>query len=369
MLRWTLKSLIREPWHLLASVSAVSGAFVLVVFFEAVFAGESKQIVAYIQESDADVWVMQKGVSNMHMATSFVSDWKEDKIEEVEGVSEVTPILYLNTVMRAGDRRWFSFIVGLEENDERAGPWAVSDGKSIPGPGEAIVPSVLAKLTGIKMGDKIDIAGHQFTLAGLSEGTFSMANSVTFITLSDLADIMSTIGSMSYFLVDAAPGIDGPELAARILNEVEKVNALPMSSFVENDWDVAMQMGLEIIGLMTVIGAALAVLLTGFIVYSYTVRKERELAVMKALGVRDRAIYGSLMVQAAFIAFMGFLLAVAFVLLAAPLTAAFLPQVTLHITLEALFRVGLSALLVALLSAVVPVRKVVRVDPIYAFRD
>ena len=70
-----------------------------------------------------------------------------------------------------------------------------------------------------------------------------------------------------------------------IEDEVEKVTALPSDAFVQNDWDVAMQMGLEIIGLMTIIGGALAVLLTGFAIYSHTVRKERELAVMKALGV------------------------------------------------------------------------------------
>jgi putative ABC transport system permease protein len=104
MLRWTLKNLIAEPLHLVASAIAIAGAFAMVLFFDAVFAGESKQIVAYIQHIDADVWVMQKGVSNMHMATSFVWDWKADRIEQVEGVKKVTPILYLNTVMQAGNR-------------------------------------------------------------------------------------------------------------------------------------------------------------------------------------------------------------------------------------------------------------------------
>lgn len=148
MFRWTWNSLVAEPWHLLASASAIGGAFALVLFFEAVFAGESRQIVGYIRHSDADVWVMQKGVANMHMATSFVGDWKVDIIERLQGVSKVTPIFYLNTVMRAGDGSWFSFIVGLEDNDPRAGPWAVASGKSLPDRGEALVPAVLARLAG-----------------------------------------------------------------------------------------------------------------------------------------------------------------------------------------------------------------------------
>lgn len=368
MLRWTLKSLIHEPLHLLASVCAVGAAFALVIFFEAVFAGESRQIVAYLRNSDADVWVMQKGVSNMHMATSFVWDWKADSVAEVEGVARVTPILYLNTVMQAGGRNWFAFIVGLEEGDPRAGPWTSVEGKGLPGPGEAIVPSVLARLSGLGMGDDISIAGRRLSVVGLSEGTFSMANSVAFVTLSDLAKIMSTFGTMSYFLVDAEPGVDPPVLAERIRAEVGKVNAVPLEDFIEYDWNLAMQMGLEIIGLMTVIGGALAILLTGFTVYSHISRRERELAVMKAVGVPNREILGSVLVQTSWIAALGFLLAVSFVLVAIPLTATFVPQVTLEITGPALLRVGLCALFVTIVATIIPLRKVMRVDPATAFQ-
>lgn len=367
MLRWTLKSLIYEPLHLMASVSAVAGAFALVIFFEAVFAGESKQIVAYLRHSDADVWVMQKGVSNMHMATSFVWDWKADQVREVEGVAKVTPILYLNTVMLAGERNWFSFIVGLEEGDPRAGPWTSVEGKNLPGPGEAIVPSVLARLAGLRIGDDISIAGRRFSMVGLSEGTFSMANSIAFVTLSDLEEIMSTFGTMSYFLVDAEPGIDQAALAARIREEVDKVNAVPVQDFIEYDWELAMQMGLEIIGLMTVIGGALAILLTSFTVYSHISRRERELAVMKALGVRNREILWSVLVQTSWIAVLGFFLAVSLVFVAIPVTATFVPQVTLEITAAALVRVGLCALFVTIVATIIPLRRVMRVDPATAF--
>lgn len=360
--------MIHEPLSLLASVGAVAGAFALAIFFEAVFAGESRQIVTYLRHSDADVWVMQKGVSNMHMATSFVWDWKADRVAEVEGVARVTPILYLNTVMLAGGRNWFSFIVGLDASDPRAGPWSSVEGRSLPGPGEAIVPKVLARLAGLELGDSVSIAGRRFSIAGLSEGTFSMANSIAFVTLSDLAEIMSTFGTMSYFLVDAEPGVDRAALAARIRDEVEKVNAVPVEDFIENDWELAMQMGLEIIGLMTVIGGALAVLLIGFTVFSHVARRERELAVMKAVGVPNREILLGIMVQTLWVAGLGFVLAVLLVLVAIPLTVNFAPRVTLEINWPALGRVGLSALVVTIVATIVPMRRVMRVDPATAFK-
>jgi putative ABC transport system permease protein len=368
MLKWSIRELFASPQQLLASVGAVAGAFLLVLFFEAVFAGESDQIVAYIDRSDADVWVMQKGVENMHMSSSFLADWKVEQIAEVEGVKKVTPILYLNTVMQAGGRDWFSFIVGLEATDPRAGPWEMVAGNHQPGPGEAIVPATFSNLSGLGIGDKISIAGRDFTIAGLSADTYSMANSITFVTMKDLSDIISTIGSVSYLLVDAAPGVDPADLAQRIRTGVEKVNALPTSEFVTNDWSLAMQMGLEIVGIMTAIGSGLAVILTGFIVYSHVSQREKEIAVMKALGVRDRAIYLGITFQAVSITVLAFALATALVLLAVPLTGWLVPQVSLGVTGAALTRVGVSALVVGVVAAIIPVRRVLGVDPASAFK-
>ncbi|HEX9625575.1 MAG TPA: hypothetical protein VGA00_01400 [Acidiferrobacterales bacterium] len=91
MWRWTWKSLLDEPLGLLGSAAGVASAFVLVIFFEGLFAGESGQIVSYLRHAGADVWVAQPGVSNMHMASSFVPDWKQAQIERIPGVRRVTP--------------------------------------------------------------------------------------------------------------------------------------------------------------------------------------------------------------------------------------------------------------------------------------
>ena len=99
MLRWMLKSLWMQRLGVLSSAAAVAAAFLLVLFMDAVFRGESTQVVAYIRNTNPDVWVMQRGVSNMHMASSFIWDWKAEKVASLAGVKQVTPILYLNTML------------------------------------------------------------------------------------------------------------------------------------------------------------------------------------------------------------------------------------------------------------------------------
>jgi len=369
MLRWTVKSLLLEPFGFLLTAGAVGGAFLLVIFFEAVFAGESEKIVAYLEKTDPDLWVMQRGVSNMHMATSLIWDWKQDRVAAVDGVAKVTPILYLNSVVEAGGRAWFSFIVGLDPDDPRAGPWAMAQGRAIPGPGEAVVPAVLAEMTGLKLGDQIRITDRAFTIVGLTRGTFSMANSITFVTRSAIEHILSLTGSVSYLLVDAEPGIDTAVLAARIRENVEKVNVVESAAFIESDRAMAMMMGVELIQLMTIIGAGLAVVLVSFTVFVFVSGKRRDLAVVKALGVTNGAIYASAILQATCIATAGVALAILLAYAAVPITNAFVPQISLQITASALVRVSVLAVIVAVLASLISVRQVVRVDPLTAFQQ
>ncbi|MDH4189128.1 MAG: ABC transporter permease [Betaproteobacteria bacterium] len=368
MLRWILKTLWLQKPSLLASAAGVAGAFVLVVILHAVFVGESRQVVAYVRHTAADVWVMQRGVGNMHMANSFVWDSKVKRIAELPGVRAATPILYSGIVVRTPGRRWLAFAVGLQRGATRGGPWAMAAGRTTPGPGEIVVPRVFADMAGVALGGRVSVTGRILEVVGLSEGSFSMGNSVVFMAASDLAELMSAQGTVSYIIVDAQPGQDGAGLAARIEQAVDKVSALPAERFIRNDYQLAMQMGTEIIAFMTLIGAGLAAVIIAFTAYSQVARRRRELAIAKALGVRNRAIYAAVGLQTLVITGLGLALA----LLAAwglfPLLSALVPQITLVVTAEAMWRAAAVALVVASISAWIPARYVARVDPLTAFK-
>ena len=368
MWRWTFKSLLAEPLAILVSIAAAGSAFLLVMFFEAVYEGESEQIVAYVKHAEADVWVMQRGVANMHMATSYLNDWKLAQVRAVPGVADVEGILYLNTVIESGAQQWFAYIVGLDVPSTQAGPWAMAAGRDQPGPGEAVVPAVFADMAELKLGDPVRITDRDFTIVGFSEGTFSMANSVIFVTKSDLEDIMTSLDIVSYGLVKAEPGTDPVELAARIEGAVEKVDALPADQFVINDQRMAMQMGVETIALMTLIGGALAVLLVAFTIYSQVSRQRRELAVAKALGATNRFLYISVGLQATAITIASVLVATGLAVAVMPLATALIPPVTLKLTVAAVARIALVGLVVALFASLFPARQIARVDALSAFQ-
>jgi putative ABC transport system permease protein len=338
------------------------------MLFVGVYAGESKQIVAYLDHADADVWVMQSGGSHMHMATSYLADWKVGAIRDVPGVVAVDAILYLNTVTRAAGKRWFSYVVGLDVPSSLAGPWEIAAGQSQPKPGEAIVPDGFAASAGLKLGDSVRITDRDFTIAGFSRGTFSMVNSIVFVTRSDLEDIMTSLDIVSFVLVKIDDAADPARVAADIERTVDGVHALPAGQFSDNDRRLAMQMGVETIALMTSIAGALALLLVAFTIYSQVSRQRPELAVAKALGATNRALYASVAAQAIVITAASLALAVLLALVVSPLISALVPQLTPTLTAPAVVRAAVAGIVVAVLASLLPAREIARVDPLTAFK-
>ncbi len=367
MLRWMIKSLLLEPLTLIVAIASAASAFLLIMIFEGVFAGESEQIVAYVRNVKADVWVMQRGVSNMHMATSYVPDWKVREVADLPGVEDVEAILYLNTVVEAGDQRWFSYVVGLDVPSRYAGPWAMARGTAQPGLGEVVVPEAFSHMAGLDIGDMLRITDHELTIVGLSEGTFSMANSVIFVNKIDLEDIMTSFDIASFMLVKAEPGVTPESLAQTIERDVEKLHALPARQFLANDKLMAMQMGTETIALMTFIGGALAVLLVAFTIYSQVARQRRELAVAKALGVTNLDLYASVLFQAIAITLASVAVAtiVAFALM--PVLTHLIPAVTMKLTVASVAKITGVGVFVAIAAALLPARQIARLDPVSAF--
>lgn len=365
--RWTVRAMIRAPGRFLGSALAVAAAFLLVLTFRAVWEGETQQLASYLENAGADVWVMQEDVSNMHMATSFVTQGKRVEIERLDGVAAVGSILYVNTMVEAGGEPWFSYVVGVEAAGQLGGPWSVTGGRADPGPGEAVIPLVLSELTGVGIGHGIGIGDRTLRVVGLSAETFSVTNPVTFVQATDLADLLSLDGYDSYVLVRASPGVDPSVLVDRILSEVDGVNALTTERFIESDIRLASQMGTEVLAFMTAICAVLAVLLVGFSLYIHTAQHRRELAILKAVGFGNRQVYGSVLLQATILTGLAFGIAVAGSALLSAVGPRLVPLLSLSLSPSAVLAVGATGLIVALVSTLVLARRIGRVDPLSVF--
>ena len=366
--RWTLKTLLRERVSLFASAGGIAASLLVVMLLEGMFAGEAERIVAYVKRAGADVWVMQGGVSNMHMASSLMRRELARRVGSLPGVASTTPILYVSTFLTAGDHQWYSYVVGLQAGDVRGGPWAMVAGVDRPGPGEAVIPDVLARKGGLGLGDHVQMFHRRFRVVGVSSGTYSMANSITFVSYTDLADLLSAPEAASYLLVEAAPAVSATALAERIRGAVPEVNALTRDALAERDTRLAMEMGVDIVRVMTWVGSLLAGLIVTFATYSATLRRSRELGVAKALGLSNVALCRAVLLQVAAVCTLGYAMALALASGLRPIVQEFVPEVALRFPPALCVRLALATVAVAAGSALVPGWRIARLDPATVFR-
>ena len=94
MLRLAYRNLFQSKVRLAMSVGGVALALMLVLALDAILTGSEKRLTSYIDNSEADVWVAQSGVRNLHMVSSWIPASVTDEVEDVPGVDSVTPLMY-----------------------------------------------------------------------------------------------------------------------------------------------------------------------------------------------------------------------------------------------------------------------------------
>ncbi len=368
MTRLAFRYLFQNKIRLVISVGGVALALMLILTLDAIFVGVEKQITAYINHSGADIFVSQLNVRNMHMASSSLPITTVKQVEAVPGVGAVTPILYLSNMVVVGQERNLAYIIGLPENSGMGGPWDVPVGRGNPGPGEAVIDRNVAEKSGVGLGNDVEILGTKFKLVGLSEGTASLVNSVAFISLSDFDMLRGSQDTVSFLLIKLDPDQSPIEVSKRIERQVTGVTGTPTAEFAAQEKRVVKDMSTDVITIMNLIGFLIGLAVMALTVYTATLARRKEYGVLKALGAKNNDLYRAVMAQAFLSVILGFTTGLAFTLLIANV----IPFLGLNLTLEvsgpSLIKVGSVSLVIASLSAFLPIRQIAGLDPAMVFR-
>ena len=368
MIRLAFRNLFQNKAWLVISVGGVALALLLILSLDAIFSGVERQVTAYVEHSGADIWVSQADVRNMHMASSSLPDSVARKVKYVPGVASVTPILYLTNNVVAGDERSLAYIIGLPENAEFGVPWSISSGSILPGKGEVILNRNIAANSGIALGDEVEILGDEFKVTGFSEGTASLVNSVAFITMDDFEEMRGSYNTVSFLLVKVSNG-ESPEIVAdRIEAQVRDVTAQTKSDFAAQERQVIKDMSTDVITMMNLIGFLIGLAVMALTVYTSTLSRRREYGMLKALGARNSDLYVTVLAQAILSVVLGFLFGLALTLLLAVVVPIFGSNLALEVSRASLLKVGSVSLVIATVSAMLPIRQIAGLDPAMVFR-
>ncbi len=368
MLRLAYRNLFQNKVRLVISVDGVALALLLILSLDAIFVGVERQVTAYIDHSGADIFVSQPGVRNMHMASSSLPASVVDEVKAVPGVESVTPILYLTNMIVVGQERNLAYVIGLPPDAVVGGPWRVARGISIPTAGEAVIDRGVAEKSGMEIGDKVKILGQEFNIVGLSEGTASLVNSVAFISMEDFARMRGNAQAVSFLLVRVRPGESPETIAARIEAKVDGVTAQSRLAFGEQERKVIKDMSTDVVAIMNLVGFLIGLAVIALTVYTATFARRAEYGVLKALGARNGRLYRVVLAQALYSAALGFALGLAFTLLLSVIVPRLGLNLALQVSGASLLKVGSLSLVIAGLSAILPIKQIAGLDPAVVFQ-
>ena len=359
------RNLFQDRRRVVLAVGGVAVALLLVFVLQGIFDGAMRQVTAYLRGLPADVVVSQKGVKTMHMSSSALPESVVERVGALDGVARVDAIRFTTQTVRANGRSQLSYVIGYDTATGRGGPEHLVKGR-VPRSGEVILDQVAADELGVAPGSRVDTLGHRAVVSGLSSGGTNMANTTTFIPTEDFAAARGP--AVSYLLVKAAGGVSANALVRRIEGEVPGVSAQTRDGIVEQESNIVRDMSADVMQIMTVIGFLIALAVVALTLFTATLAKLREYAVVKAIGATPTRLTRMVMVQAVWSA--GLALAVALLLTFGVqwLVATVTPNVRIAVEPSAVVRAGVAMLLAAVLGALVPVRRLVKLDPMTVFR-
>ncbi len=349
---------------------------------------------ALLDNSGADLWIVQKDTLGPYAEASSVQDDLYRGILVMPGVAMAANVTYLTMQIRKGEADVRAMVVGISPGTAGTPGWPphLIDGRQIT---RSHYEAVADVASGFRIGDRIRIRRNEYTVVGLTRRMVSSSGDpMVFIPLKDaqeaqfLKDNDAILQSRRRnaenpaFNRPGVPGLLDSVIASQSSNPYVNAVLVTLKQGHQAD-DVAASIrrwkrvtaytrpqmeGILIgkliatsarqIGMFLVILAVVSATIVAFIIYSLTMDKIREIAVLKLIGTRNRTIAAMIMQQAVVLGVIGFVVGKITATFAAPL----FPKYVLLIPADSI--AGFFAVLgICVLASLVAIRMALKVDP------
>jgi putative ABC transport system permease protein len=204
----------------------------------------------------------------------------------------------------------------------------------------------------------------------LNEGAFGIATSITFVNKQALAHVMGVSPqSASYILVKPRSGIKPEALVARLKEKFPETTLLDQQEFIESDKEMIRQMGADIIRAMNTISYIVGILVIGLTIYTATLERSREYAVLKAIGAKMRHLILIVFLQAYTSSMFGALLGLGVAAGLAAVISQVFPEMLVLLERDYIIQQLPVILLVTGIAALIPLRRIRKLDPLIVFQE
>ena len=356
-----------------------------------VYRGMVEDARALLNNSGADIWVVQQDTQGPYAESSSIHDDAYRSLRALPGVSRAANVTYLTMQVRHGKADVRAMVVGFEPGLPGEPGYLVA-GRQIT---RSHYEAVADVKTGFRLGDTLRIRRHDYRVVGLTRRMVSSGGDpMVFIPLKDAQEAQflkdndailqgrrrtaanpalnrpgvpglldavlasqSTNPYVNAVLLTLAPG-HAPDEVAESIRRWQRLTVYTRAQMEGILVGKLIATSARQIGMFLVILAVVSAAIVAFIIYTMTMDKIREIAVLKLIGTRNRTIAAMILQQAVALGLIGFVVGK----IAATWSAPFFPKYVLLVPADTV--AGFAAVMaICVLASLVSIRLALRVDP------
>ncbi len=374
MLLVARKNLFSERTRLAISVGGVALSVFLIGILLSLFRGWNDRVGSFVEEVPADLWVASDGTTDFAAAGSILPDGLTLELGFVPDVDTVSPLIVRPMEMyKAGhspDDTFDVHLVGYNPKVGLGGPLRIVEGKSPPGPGEIVIDQEMRNRYGVNIGDRLIRGTKSLTVVGVSSGGDFVYTQVTFVTIETAIDFLDLEprGQRTFILLTVREGADVDSVAKRLELAAPNVEFIKGSDFATETRNRIMGNILPILIVVLIVAFIVGLAVAGLTIYTATIEKSREYGILKAEGFTNPYLYRVVFEQSMVTGVMGFTIGAGATLLLAPIAHSQVPQFVTFVRWQDVLGIAGATLLMALLSAYIPIRRLTSIDPVTVFK-
>ena len=361
------KNLFEQPVRLMISAGGVALAVMLILVMWAILQGILGQAGVYVKNTDAEVWIVQKGFTDIAHGFSVIPAGLERRLEAVPGVRRASPITGARTEVETAEGKDGVAVIGYDTRTGIGGPWRYATRRQTPRRGEVVIDETFARTSGLDVGDMLPLPDRPRQIVALTAETNQFTNQLAFGELDDVRSIARLRGDVNFFALQVEPG-KTRAVANDVRRRIRGVSAFTKQQFVENNEREIKDGFQPILYVMVGIAFFVGLAIVGLTMYTATVEKTREYGVLSAIGADRRDLSAIIVQQAAITSSLGFIGGSLLLFPAAWVIRELAPSTELEFPPVLFVVVAVAALLMAVLSSVIPIRRLASLDPAAVFR-
>ncbi len=347
-----------------------------------------------LDASGADLWVVQKDTLGPYAESSSLPDDLWRGIRAMPGVAQAANVTYLTMQVGQGQRDVRAMVVGITAGGPGDAGWPpqlVAGRQLTRGHYEAVADLA----SGFRLGDELKIRRNHYRVVGLTRRMVSSGGDpMVFIPLKDAQEAQflkdndailmqrrrteanpafnrpgvpgllaavtasqTSNSSVNAVLVRTQPGF-APAQVAEPIRRWKRLTVYDRPQMEGIVLGKLIATSAKQIGMFLVILALVSAAIVAFIIYTLTMDKIREIAVLKLIGTRNRTIAGMILQQALVLGVIGFVVGKISATFAAPI----FPKYVLLVPEDSI--AGFFALMaICVLASGVAIRMALKVDP------